>query len=160
MHFISTATLLLSATSTSLAAECLGYGYCKNAQSSSKSALYALRQKICGDTDMWKSAGKYFLPGYGCMKWPKWEGSNAQQVCWDAFQNILQQCIHDDDPGERYNGGSWELNGKQYVDILDNNLLESMDDLHLDPEIAIFQKDNDPKHTSKVASKWLDDPQV
>ena len=30
------------------------------------------------------------------------------------------------------------MNGKQCIDILDKNILESMDDLHLDPEIAIF----------------------
>ena len=43
------------------------------------------------------------------------------------------------------------MNAEQYVDILDNNLLESMDILGVDLE------DNDPKHKSKRAAKWFED---
>ena len=47
------------------------------------------------------------------------------------------------------------MNKKQFVNILKNNLLESLKILAIDPKIAIFQQDNDPKHISKVATKWF-----
>ncbi|KIK55744.1 hypothetical protein GYMLUDRAFT_119473, partial [Collybiopsis luxurians FD-317 M1] len=55
----------------------------------------------------------------------------------------------------KYGGGNimvWGcmgMNGQQYVDILDNNLLESIEILAIDPQIAIFQQDNNFKHISK-----------
>lgn len=47
------------------------------------------------------------------------------------------------------------LNGALYVDILDDQLLRTMRDNGLDRRDIIFQHDNDPKHTSLLARKWL-----
>ena len=49
------------------------------------------------------------------------------------------------------------MDAKQYVDIMDWHLLQSMEDLGIPLEKAIFQQDNDSKHTSKLAQNWLKD---
>ena len=46
-----------------------------------------------------------------------------------------------------------KITGIRYVNILSNNLLQSADKMQLGS--FIFQQDNDPKHTSKVASKFV-----
>uniref|UniRef100_A0A673Z7G0 Tc1-like transposase DDE domain-containing protein n=1 Tax=Salmo trutta TaxID=8032 RepID=A0A673Z7G0_SALTR len=40
--------------------------------------------------------------------------------------------------------------------ILDENLLQSIQDLRLGRRFA-FQQDNDPKHTAKTTQEWLQD---
>jgi hypothetical protein len=44
-----------------------------------------------------------------------------------------------------------KLNGAKYREILDENLLQSTQDLRL----FTFQQDNDPKHTAKKTQEWL-----
>jgi hypothetical protein len=43
------------------------------------------------------------------------------------------------------------------VRILQNELMDSIKYYDLDPDEVIFQQDNDPKHTSKLAKDALDD---
>lgn len=48
------------------------------------------------------------------------------------------------------------MNADQYVDILDNHLLPSLEDSGIPAEDRIFQQDNDPKHTSRKAKDWME----
>ena len=47
-----------------------------------------------------------------------------------------------------------KMNGAKYRDILDENLLQSTQDLRLG-QMFTFQQDNDPKHTAKTMQDWL-----
>jgi DDE superfamily endonuclease len=44
-----------------------------------------------------------------------------------------------------------------YTQILEEELQQSMEYYDLEVDDIIFQHDNDPKHTSKMATKWLSD---
>ena len=46
------------------------------------------------------------------------------------------------------------MNGAKYRKILDENLLQSAQDLGLG-RCFTFQQDNDPKHTTKTTQEWL-----
>ena len=47
-----------------------------------------------------------------------------------------------------------KINGAKYREILDENLLQSAQDLRLGQRFA-FQQDNNPKHTAKTTQEWL-----
>jgi DDE superfamily endonuclease len=49
------------------------------------------------------------------------------------------------------------MNANQYVSILEDHLLPSMQESGIDKEDIIFQQDNHPKHKSHKAQKWMDD---
>ncbi len=47
-----------------------------------------------------------------------------------------------------------KMNAAKYRDILDENLLQSAQDLRMGRRFT-FQQDNDPKHTAKITKEWL-----
>lgn len=52
------------------------------------------------------------------------------------------------------------MDGKQYVKILEEGLLESIQNSNISPADIIFQQDNDPKHTSNLATKFFNDQDI
>ncbi|KAB2106286.1 hypothetical protein AG0111_0g4867 [Alternaria gaisen] len=110
MHFKSIITLgaILSGAVVS-AADCGGYGLCPT-PASSRNQLYAARQTVCGD-GLYKNSGSYNAPGGGKLTWP---GGYDQQRCWDAFENILNQC-HPEGVGLGNHFGSYNWYGQLYT---------------------------------------------
>jgi transposase len=52
------------------------------------------------------------------------------------------------------------MDADQYVDILNNHLLPSMEESGIVEGGCIFQQDNDPKHTSKKAKNWMEENDI
>ena len=57
----------------------------------------------------------------------------------------------------RIDGG---LDAPLYVKILDDELQQTIDYYQLDRQNIVFQHDNDPKHTSLLATQWLRDKAI
>jgi hypothetical protein len=67
-------------------------------------------------------------------------------MLWDVFQQQAGRLV-------RMEG---KLNGAKYSKIIDENLLQSAQELRLGQRFT-FQKDNGPKHTAKTTHEWLRD---
>ena len=52
------------------------------------------------------------------------------------------------------------MDAKQYCEILEDGLVESFEELEIEEGERIFQQDNDPKHISKLATKWFKDNNI
>lgn len=68
-------------------------------------------------------------------------------------QNLKEECYN----MRVYDRGWRKDNVNQYMDILKDNLLFSLEESGISLDNAIFQWDNDSKHTSK---KWLKDNNI
>jgi len=51
------------------------------------------------------------------------------------------------------------MDADQYMSILEDHMLPSLDESEISEEV-IFQQDNDPKHTSKKAKKWIENHKI
>jgi transposase len=49
------------------------------------------------------------------------------------------------------------MDAEQYCEILEQGVMESFEKLEMEEGERYFQQDNDPKHTSKKAKKWMED---
>ena len=52
------------------------------------------------------------------------------------------------------------MDADQYVSILEDHMLSSLEESGILKEEVIFQQNNDPKHTSKKAKKWMKDNNI
>ncbi len=52
------------------------------------------------------------------------------------------------------------MDARLYTEILDDYLLQSEDWYEMDRGNFIFQQDNDPKHTSKLAKEWIENNDI
>jgi transposase len=99
-------------------------------------------------------------------------GSDGRKWCWKfPGKQLESRCV---DQTVKHGGGSlmiWGcmtkegvgfmcridggMDAKLYTDIMDDYLLQTVEYYSLDRSTIIFQHDNDPKHTSRMASTWL-----
>ncbi len=98
---------LLANTRTASAADCWGLGDDCGIFGASDAEAWAARQAFCGD-NYWQT-NQCLKSGPVVIQFSN-PGANGQQACWDALQNIIEQC-------ERGNaeGGSYEWNGSTYT---------------------------------------------
>lgn len=101
-----------------------------------------------GKTYCRRRPGEEFLP-QNVSKQVKHGGGNIQ--VWG--------CLSYNGPG-RLHRVDGRMNAVQYVSILEQSFLGSLRDRKVQPHTIVFQQDNDPKHTSKLATKWFRDRNI
>ena len=52
------------------------------------------------------------------------------------------------------------MDAEQYMAILEQVLLQSMEESGIPEDDIIFQQDNDSKHTSRRAQKWFEEQKI
>jgi transposase len=93
-------------------------------------------------------------PGYGFE-----ERNVVGTLKYGGGSTMLWGCMTISGPGHMTQVEG-RMNAKQYTDILSQNLFQSATDTGFQGTDFIFQQDNDPKHTSKLAKKWFADHSI
>jgi transposase len=97
---------------------------------------------------VWKEPGRALTEQHveGTVKFG--DGSLMMWGCMTA-QNVGYAC--------RIKGN---MDAQLYTNILDTSFLHTLAYYKLETDKIVFQQDNDPKHTSRIARKWLEDKDI
>jgi len=102
-----------------------------------------------GRVYVWKKKGEP-LSDRTCLPTVKHGGGNNLMVwgCmgWNGVGKLIEV--------------TGKMDAAQYCEILDQGVEESFEKLEMREGERIFQQDNDPKHTSKLAEKWFEDNEI
>ena len=102
-----------------------------------------------GKVYVWKTRGE---PSSDCTTTPtvKHGGGNNLMVWGCMGWNCVGKLIEVEG----------KMDAKQYCEILDDGLVESFEKLDMEEGERYFQQDNDPKHTSWLATTWFSDNNI
>ncbi|GES85657.1 IS630 family transposase [Rhizophagus clarus] len=82
-------------------------------------------------------------------------GLDEHQYCWKKLGELLKNTHVK--PTVKIDGG---LDAELYCQILDEDLMETLQYYELNVSDIVFQQDNDLKHTAILTKQWFDDNNV
>jgi hypothetical protein len=127
-------------------AEAVGMPLCKSGQHQKIIFSDEKKFQICkpsGAQYCWRRPGEELMPA-----------KTKKTVKHGSGRIMVWGCVSYNGVGRLYRIDDI-LTGDGYCTILDSAFLPSLSDLAYTTRSSIFQQDNDPKHTSNGARKWL-----
>lgn len=83
-----------------------------NGPAASRNDMFKAVQHACPD-GLYKNHGQYFVPAKGRRAFVEWSGGVTEQMCWEAFVQIIYQCAFGE-PRDNTHFGHYKWNSVDY----------------------------------------------